>query len=525
LFFTYDPGPPFPTGNELALSMGAYQLGAIAPGRTFTSLQGNPVAEFAEWGYTYYKIPPGAVIGDGTVRDNRDCYGPYTGCYDAGPTTKQEGYDRLHDYWLDHVPPNPDGGLLASINGHYFFQHYGATWGADIVMSEIGENIDSIQAHVAFTRGAAAQNGKPWGLDFSAWYGAFFRYYLGGSPFGSGVTACATCGHSDSLFERAYYLTYMSGASYLSEEGGGIYYWDGATASADAGPLPLSPIGKLAQEFAAFTRAHPDRGTPYVPTAVLLEENHGMGLGFWYQNLPWDYLSMDDGDYASAALFAQNLWPGSFEVMNSGNESGFLVNTGAFGDSIDVLLEDASEPVLQRYENLILSGDVTPSADLTSRLASFVQGGGSLVLQAGVAAQATTLYDALMSAGTGSGRLYLPNADPQAMQSTLQAIYAAKSPLIVNGNVEYLINRLSPSSFFVTLINNLGVTKSSTSPAAAVVDSTQAQSVSVSAAGGTIAAGSISVLHGGASATASGGGFSLVVEPGAVVIVQFSLGP
>ena len=197
--------------------------------------------------------------------------------------------------------------MLASVTGHYFFQHYGSAWGADILMSEVGENIDSVQAHIAFTRGAARQAGKPWGLDFSVWYGPYFRNYYAIDPWGAGVTACSTCGHSDSLFERAYYLAYMSGASYLSDEGGGIYFWSGEPGDAGAA-LPLSPVGQLAQEFAAFTRANPDRGTPYVPTAVLLEAEHGMGLGFWYDDMPWDYLPMDPGDYATAALFDQNLF-------------------------------------------------------------------------------------------------------------------------------------------------------------------------------------------------------------------------
>ena len=502
--------------------MSTYQLGALGPGRNFTSLDGREVTEFAEWGYTYYKIPPGAVIGDGTIRDNRDCYGPYAGCYDAGPTSKQDGYDRLSSFWIDHVPTATDGGLLASINGHYFFQHYGAAWGADIVMSEVGENIDSIQAHVAFTRGAARQNGKPWGLDFSAWYGAFFRYYLGGQPW-TGVTACPTCGHSDSLFERAYYLTYMSGASYLSEEGGAIYYWSGADPEADGGALPLSPIGQIAQEFAAFTRAHPDRGTPYVPTAVLLEEDHGMGLGFWYQNMPWDYLAMDAGDYATAALFNQNLWPDSFTVENNGDESGYLVNTQAFGDTVDVILEDAPEQVLEQYETIIVSGDVNPTPTLVAGLTAFVQGGGSLVLQDGVPAQ-VTIYDDIMGAGTGAGRLYLPYADPEHMQAALTAIYAA-SPITVSGNVEYLLNRLGTSSWIVTLINNLGVTKSSTTADPATIDPTQAQTVQVAANGGTINAASVSVLHGQVPTTQNGGSWSVTVPPGGVVIVQFSVGP
>lgn len=74
------------TGATLQNSLSSLGLGSVG----LTDSSGRATTNYAEWDYTYYKIPPGQMIGDGTTRDNRDCYGNYSGCYPAGPTTKQE---------------------------------------------------------------------------------------------------------------------------------------------------------------------------------------------------------------------------------------------------------------------------------------------------------------------------------------------------------------------------------------------------------------------------------------------------
>ena len=71
----------------------------------------------------------------------------------------------------------------------------------------------------------------------------------------------------------------------------------------------------------------------------------------------------------------------------------------------------------------------------------------------------------------------------------------------------------------VTLINNLGVTKSVNSPNAAVIDPTQAQSVVLNATAG-IDMSSVALLHGQTTITAASEGFSVVVPSGGVVILE-----
>ena len=62
--------------------------------------------------------------------------------------------------------------------GHYLMHHYAAEWGAlSLIGSEVGENIDSIQAHFAFNRGAARQFHAPWFIDFSDWNAGNYHSY------------------------------------------------------------------------------------------------------------------------------------------------------------------------------------------------------------------------------------------------------------------------------------------------------------------------------------------------------------
>lgn len=85
------------------------------------------------------------------------------------------------------------------MTGHYMYAHYAGYWGMrylqrkistndiagvragmKMISTEVGENIKSIQARVAFTRGAARQFGLAFGIQFSPWYGflnleGFFR--------------------------------------------------------------------------------------------------------------------------------------------------------------------------------------------------------------------------------------------------------------------------------------------------------------------------------------------------------------
>jgi hypothetical protein len=70
-------------------------------------------------------------------------------------------------YWNNHLNPQQNT-LIKATTGHYYFQHYAAEFGANMVVSEVGETISSVNAHLAFTRGAARQFARRPGGDHAA---------------------------------------------------------------------------------------------------------------------------------------------------------------------------------------------------------------------------------------------------------------------------------------------------------------------------------------------------------------------
>jgi len=117
----------------------------------------------------------------------------------------------------------PEKNPIVSMLGHQLWHHYVLQWGLDLaperrvkaVGSEVGENIDSIQLHIAFTRGAAKQYNVPWFVDFSDWYSGTMhgfvewpnRTYIGNGHCPDG------CGHTISLNMRAKHVIFASGAN------------------------------------------------------------------------------------------------------------------------------------------------------------------------------------------------------------------------------------------------------------------------------------------------------------------------
>ena len=245
--------------------------------------------EVAEWGYSFHHLKDGQEDGAG-----RKHYGGYP----RPPKTRAEAMEVVRRYYLEQrkeslARSSPEQQkCVVSINGHYCYQHYACEWGCDVVGSEVGENVNSIQAHIAFTRGAARQYGKPWLIDFSDWYGPGIRDEDPTRHWGG--DSGPTYGHSISLTTRTYYVSYMAGANVVVAEGGWLNGFRSQKPQAD-GTLPLSSLGKAMGEFYRFTRRHPDRGIPYTPIALVLPVDHGVYPGFG-PKLAWHAFDYEPGD-------------------------------------------------------------------------------------------------------------------------------------------------------------------------------------------------------------------------------------
>ena len=172
-----------------------------------------------------------------------------------------------------------------SMNGHFPWHHYAAEFGFDQLGSEIGENINSYQWHVALTRGAARQYARPWFIDFSAWHGPSVTDYSEGKIWGE--NSGPDHGHSMSLFERALFMSYMAGAGQITAEAGGAIAF--LTALDEEGRYRLSPYGEVCRRLREFTLAHPDVGVPITPFAVVLDYYHGAYPGFGKRRAFWQF--------------------------------------------------------------------------------------------------------------------------------------------------------------------------------------------------------------------------------------------
>ncbi len=442
------------------------------------TLKQRPIADaglasygVAEWGYSFHHLKNGALDGAG--------YRHYGG-YPQPPRTRAEAAEVVKAYFNRlatdaRAKAKPEElRLFSSINGHYCYQHNACEWGADIVGSEVGENINSTQAHIAFTRGAARQYGKPWLMDFSSWYGP--SMYDEDPRKTWGEYSGPDRGHSLSLHRRTYYVAYMAGADVVVAEGGWLNFFRSQSPGPD-GTLPLSRLGEEGARFYAFTKRYPDRGIPYTPVGLLIDPLHGIYPGFG-EKLAWNAFPYLPGDQRILNVW-ETFFPDSLDVQTKRNEKGYLV-TSPYGDILDVILNNAPDAILASYPVLLLAGELTEEAPLAERLRKYVRQGGTLLLSEADAQRAAMnrtlkLKPAMLSA-TGSGcaqvrlgrgAVVVYREDGSVGGGVLAKLLAQVRdelvPLRISGRLESLYNRTA-DGWIVTLVNNEGLTKTYNEP-------------------------------------------------------------
>ncbi|MBY0589291.1 hypothetical protein K2X85_19120 [bacterium] len=345
----------------------------------------------------------------------------------------------------------------ASMNGHFPWHHYAGEFGFDQIGSEIGENINNYQWHVALTRGAARQYRRPWFMDFSAWHGPSITDYSDGRIWGE--NSGPDHGHSMSLFERALFMCYMAGAGQITAEAGAAISF--SPVLDDQGRYQLSPYGQVCQRFREFTLAHPDVGIPLTPFGLVLDYHHGAYPGFGKRRAFWhfDYNAGDNMTWELIDL----IWPGGWEVMGK-NEAGTMVN-GPFGDMFDILLQNAPQEILNSYPYVVLSGNIRLSPAELARFTNYMYQGGTLILNSlylpsfpDLAKLADGSPRQEIKSRKGRAILYGPDYQVAALKAIFYEDLLKYLPVTISPGVEYLVN-IKTGSVFVTLINNEGVTK------------------------------------------------------------------
>ena len=517
--FVPDPGawrtPPIrPEGFQFEIQISSLGT-SYDPERVRASIRGHNLGEYesavskvmaAEWGYSFTHLD-GQTDGAGRRIEAG---------YPTPPADRAEAL-RVIEAFLHRQYIRGAEKPWSSMNGHFPWHHYAAEFGFDQLGSEIGENINNYQWHIALNRGAARQYGRPWFIDFSAWHGPGITDYSEDRIWGD--YSGPDHGHSMSLFERSLFMSYMAGAGQITAEAGGALAF--LTSIDEDGLYELSPYGEVCKRLRDFSLAHPDTGLPCTPFALVLDYYHGAYPGFG-ERKAFGHFDYTAGDRMTWDL-VDMIWPGGWEVMGR-NERGTMVN-GPYGDTFDVLLQNAPQRVLNSYPCLILSGDVHLSAEEVERFRAYVAQGGVLMLNSAYLPQFPEHAEAFRpnettSVASGNGRfiLYGPEYSVDGLDGILREEIAARLPVRVEGDVQYLVN-LAEHSVFVTLINNAGVTKAYHEEP--VIDSGQQRTAAVSWNGGDTVSEIMDIRNGQSLAMDNDGLVRVTLPPGGIAVIAF----
>jgi hypothetical protein len=399
---------------------------------------------------------------------------------------------------------------------------------------ETGENIIAMQGQITFLRGAARQNGKPFYVQPSQWYGGtvplfregedeFTPHALDEAKVREGISrggiAIPNGGHSPSLLARMWHVAWLSGAAVVCPEACQANFFAAEkieSIPADQ-PIPLSPIGKRAQAFVRIAQQHPDIGVPYTPFAILLDEFCGFNGFQLTQPRPWNVLPPTLGD-REISLFLDTVYPQSmlldFMPGVDVEREGRRLVASPYGDSFDVLLSNVPLDVLKAYPVLICLGDHEFLPATCNNLLQYLKTGGRLFITHAQAGQLGPRLEDLRKAGSvelfgldkertpqqvETSRWYTPahwGADAATLAARKKAVELLPYerhfqgevrrvlsglvdqyvPVRVSGQVQFLLNR-TRQGWVVGLVNNRGVVKENTRPVE--VDLSQRQTVSV----------------------------------------------
>ena len=283
--------------------------------------------------------------------------------------------------------------------------------------------LNALQTGIAFVRGGAKAFDAFWGVDLSPWtYGPL------GTVAGVNDTGSSVEGITPDAMARAWLTMYLSGGNLLLHEAAPLFFYTrtgGATTQ-------LSDYGYRAMQLHRLVHgALADRGTPVVPLAILIEEEHGyrgdmvreyhadgrftfhhegdtpeQRLLIWNGRTPgltagdWQLHRLLTGlwpwpDTAWGKLVGN--WPDEARQDPSPDSDPELIanirvgatdardydrcgHDSAWADCFDVIPEDTpGERLATYYKTVLLAGDVRTDNGLWARLDAYASQGGTVV--------------------------------------------------------------------------------------------------------------------------------------------------
>ncbi len=437
--------------------------------------------QLGEWGYYFHNLSHQESWWRAVYRDEFNQWKHLMkpqglAGYDARPGSKRECYGIVEDYF--RTRQRHMRGWNLSITGHSHYEAYAGQWGAKVIGLELGENIAFTQSKMAFARGAARRNAKPWSIQVSQWFAGSATSSGPLQVNEGGVARGLDAGHSLSFYERMWLHAWFAGTAMVTPEASiGIFF---ETAQP---PYKLTPYGRKAGEVFKFVQGKQEqRGIPLIPLAVVLDQFSGYNA---YMGKPWGILEPTPGDLQVRDLFQEQLFPGSDHIHRKpfpeNPEASYLRPT-PFGEIVDVQLSDAPSEVLAAYPAILLAGDHSMTPEFVEKLKGLAEGGTRLLISQ---AHAARMGKADLSKLKAKDRVEVlePWIHPKTKRPTaisnarLRDFVGDYLPVEVGGSpVLYQINR-SKTGWVVEIVNNSGVVKFPTKPA--VIDRTATARVSI----------------------------------------------
>lgn len=421
------------------------------------------------------------------------------------PANRWESVAKLEQFWQWHK--EIFFGNIWGMSGGMAFPQYGVEWGGKIAGMELTSHTSTIpyRTLLRFTAGAGRQYNKPWLL--------YLAYYLGKfspnstRPMGDRDSRLWTggpdAGISPSFAMRTFFTAYFMGANYFSFE---AEPWGQAEMQRD-GKAVLNPNGKVLKNFYEWSRSLAGkRGEWYAPILLGLDYGHGQtrrnGFIWGYKIVPepGDLMSEHIGraiDYYDGELAAWDKPPYSHNLHNS--------ELGDIFDTAFINPPSGTTPMFKNYPVVILADNCDLSSTIRSQLEEYVYNGGTLVFNSThtvlVNSEIMPLeFDAgevcedgmimpkfpisskfqviMQTAGGnpfaikyrfGNGHAimtipkYLQGSDPEQplpyIAQLLKKIQAEVLPFKVEGDLQFVLNRIGDHHWKLALINNKGVLK------------------------------------------------------------------
>ena len=270
-----------------------------------------------------------------------------------------------------------------------------------IVGAETGQGLPNAQIFYVFIRGACKQYGVLWAGNVSIYNRFGYKVYSNSSSHKEAVKhhqdhsnndngisnhdldhnyTCnnqgdggPTCGTSLNLLKRLMYAHIMYNSVYMGFENG---WFVGSTDT-------FSPIGLIQHAAKEWLESFGTVGTHLATVALLMDFYAGWIPPRHFYDTPfsvWSNLPYSECDYFTDNIF-QLFYPRYQDCSYFHDETGFSSAT-PYGDILDVILTDAAVWDMQRYDTLILTGEITYSKELAENLEAYIKYGGNVIFTA-----------------------------------------------------------------------------------------------------------------------------------------------